>query len=190
MSEPALLLSLATFALIGLLPRIFFRDGRLVPMWWATAFPFFVCPVVLLLGYAGVLAPLAPSAWHRWLDPASALLSAASIGLICMTIGTHRVPLALWHQDDDAPQHLVTYGAYARIRHPFYAAFLLAFLGAFAAFPHWTTLCAAAYGAVVLNATAAREERRLAASAFGEEYRRYLSRTGRFLPRLRVPAPR
>jgi protein-S-isoprenylcysteine O-methyltransferase Ste14 len=181
-----LVLSLCTFVVIGLLPRMFFRrGGRLVLMWWVTAFPFFVCPVALLLGYAGVLPALTPSTWHRWLDPVSALASAASFGLICLTIGTHRIPLALWHQDNDAPQHLVTHGAYARIRHPFYAAFLLAFLGALAAFPHWLTLLASAYGFVVLNATAAREERRLRASAFGEEYRRYLSRTGRFVPRLR-----
>jgi protein-S-isoprenylcysteine O-methyltransferase Ste14 len=183
-SAPVLLLSLVTFAAIGLLPRVFFRrDGRLVPMWWVTAFPFFLCPVTLLLGYTGALAPLAPAAWQPWLDPVSALASAASFGLICLTIGTHRVPIALWHQDDDAPRHLVTYGAYARIRHPFYAAFLLAFLGAATAFPHAVTLLALAYGLIVLNATAAREERRLTASAFGEEYRRYLTRTGRFLPR-------
>jgi protein-S-isoprenylcysteine O-methyltransferase Ste14 len=37
----------------------------------------------------------------------------------------------------------------------------------------------------MLNYTAAREERRLLASAFGEQYRAYVFRSGRFLPSFR-----
>jgi protein-S-isoprenylcysteine O-methyltransferase Ste14 len=179
------LLIVLNFALIGLLPRIFFRpDGRMNARWWATALPFCVAPSFLIAAYAAGLAPLIPRGWLTAGAMVSVVLSATSIGLICLTLGTHRIPIALWHQDSDAPEHIVTYGAYRWIRHPFYAAFLLAFGSAAFFLPHWVTLGALGYALAALNLTARREERRLAGSAFGPEYRRYLRRTGRFVPRL------
>jgi protein-S-isoprenylcysteine O-methyltransferase Ste14 len=78
----------------------------------------------------------------------------------------------------------VTYGAYRWIRHPFYASFLLALFGALVFCPNWATLATFLEGFVILNLTAAREERRLSSSEFGAEYRDYIQRTGRFWPRL------
>jgi protein-S-isoprenylcysteine O-methyltransferase Ste14 len=183
--EPALLLTMLNFALIGLLPRIFFRgDGVLNARWWATATPFGIVPVYLVVARILGLDPITPTSWTRPLALVAVLLSAASIGLICLTLGTHRIRIALWHQDNDAPANIVTYGAYRWIRHPFYTSFLLAFLAAVALHPDPVTLAGLAYGIVALSLTARREERRLAASAFGAEYRQYLARTGRFLPRL------
>jgi protein-S-isoprenylcysteine O-methyltransferase Ste14 len=185
MSAPVLLLIVLNFTLIGLLPRIFFRnDGRRNVRWWMTALPFGVAPAFLISAYAVGLAPLAPRGWLPATAMVCVVLSAASIGLIFLTLGTHRIPIALWHQDSDAPEHIVTYGAYRWIRHPFYAAFILAFLSAAVFLPHWVTLGALAYALVTLNLTAQREERRLAGSAFGSQYRQYLGRTGRFVPRL------
>ena len=83
----------------------------------------------------------------------------------------------------DAPRQLVTWGAYKYVRHPFYASFLLAYAGACLLYPHPAVLAFCAYSAAVLNLTAAKEERRLAASEFGDEYRAYMARTGRFFPR-------
>lgn len=183
MSSPVLVLVLADFAAIGMLPRVFFRSGALNRGWWLTALPFFCCPAFL--------AAAALAGWRSWagtgvpvtvLGSVAAVLAAGSLALIALTLGTHRVPLALWHQDDDAPASIVTYGAYARIRHPFYAAFLLALTAACALFPHLGTVVLLGYAAVALNRTAAREEGRLAASEFGAEYRAYIARTGRFLP--------
>jgi len=184
MREPVLLLVVLNFALIGALPKIFFRrDGSLNARWWATALPFGVVPLFLIAAYVANVAPLAPPGWLRADALAAVVLSVASIALIFLTLGTHRIPIALWHQDGDAPQHIVTYGAYRWIRHPFYAAFIAAFLAAAVFLPHPVTLGALAYACVMLNLTARREERRLVGSAFGSEYRRYLGRTGRFLPR-------
>jgi protein-S-isoprenylcysteine O-methyltransferase Ste14 len=185
MNLPVLLLIVLNFALIGVLPRIFFRnDGRLNARWWATALPFCVVPAFLVAGSAAGLTPLTPRGWLTATAMISVALSAASIGLICLTLGTHRIPIALWHQDSDAPEHIVTYGAYRWIRHPFYAAFILAFCSAVFFLPHLVTLGALCYALVALNVTARREERRLAGSAFGSQYRQYLGRTGRFVPRL------
>lgn len=186
MSRAALLLVLLDFAAIGGLPLFFFRrDGRLSLRWWLTAWPFFACPLLLLgaafrvlpldLRYAGVLG--------GGQDLAAVVPAAGSLALLFLTLGTHRIPIALWHQEDDAPRHVVTWGAYRFVRHPFYVSFLLAFLASVLLFPHPAVLGLAAYQAVALNATAAREERVLAASEFGEEYQAYMARTGRFLPR-------
>jgi protein-S-isoprenylcysteine O-methyltransferase Ste14 len=184
MNAPALLAVLLAFSVIGLLPRMFFRrDSRLGPMWWVTAAPFFVTPAGLLVGYATDVEPFTPRGWTTPLALAAVTLAAVAIALIFFTLGTHRVPLALWHQDNDSPRNIVTYGAYGRIRHPFYAAFLAAFAAALACFPHPATLVTLGYAVAVLNLTAAREERRLSTSAFGDEYRAYMTRTGRFLPR-------
>jgi len=140
-------------------------------------------PLFLIAAYVANLAPLAPRSWLAANSLAAVVLSVASIALIFLTLGTHRIPIALWHQDSDRPQHVVTYGAYRWIRHPFYAAFIAAFLAAAVFLPHWVTLGALAYACIALNLTARREERRLVGSAFGSEYRQYLERTGRFFPR-------
>jgi protein-S-isoprenylcysteine O-methyltransferase Ste14 len=185
MREPVLLLIVLNFALIGLLPRFFFRHGgQLNARWWATALPFIVTPLFLIGACAAGLAPVTPRGWLVTTGLAAVALSAASIGLVCLTIGTHRVPVALWHQDSDQPEHIVTYGAYRWIRHPFYAAFLLAFSAAALFLPHWVTLGSLCYACAFLSLTARREERRLAASALGPQYRQYAGRTGRFFPRL------
>ncbi|HUF49322.1 MAG TPA: isoprenylcysteine carboxylmethyltransferase family protein [Longimicrobiales bacterium] len=176
MNRAALLLCLLNFAFIGALPRIFFRPGSLNRNWWLTALPLCVTAALLLAGLSGAVRTTA-SPW-----PAAVLLAAASIALIGCTIGVHHVPLALWHQRDDRAAALVTHGPYRLVRHPFYAAFVLALLAAVAALPLlWTALCAL-LGMVQLRRTAVREELRLVVQ-FGAEYEAYMRRTGRFVPR-------
>ena len=188
MSDALLVLLLGNFALIGLLPVIFFRrDGRFNARWFLTGAPFFLVPLLLILGRLAWLQPLFAGAPAVRLvsSLAAAMFCAASISLLAATTAIHRVPLALWHQDDDAPVELVTRGPYAHIRHPFYTSFLLAFAAAFLALPHAATLACLLYAVVALTVTARREERRLVTSEFGDDYREYLTATGRFLPRLR-----
>lgn len=187
MSQPVALLALFNIAFVGLLPRIFFRkDGRYNLMWFVTAAPFFVNPLFLAGSAFGVVEPLVLGLPRErlLLEAMSVPFFTASVALIALTIGVHRVPLALWHQDDDAPKSIVTHGPYAVVRHPFYTAFLLALFGVVVAVPHAGTLGCFLYGVVVLSLTARREERRLGASDFGAEYAAYMTRTGRFLPLL------
>jgi protein-S-isoprenylcysteine O-methyltransferase Ste14 len=182
-----LVLLFGNFALIALLPVICFRrDGWFNARWFLTGAPFFVAPLLLVLGRVGWLHPLLAGrpALQLALGVAAAVLAAASIVLIVATMEAHRVRPALWHQDDDAPAELVTRGPYARIRHPFYSSFLLTFMAALLALPHPATLACLLYATAALTLTARREERRLADSAFGDDYRRYLAASGRFLPRL------
>lgn len=187
MNLAALVVFLANLVLIALLPRIFFRrDGRFNFMWFVTAAPFAISGAGLSLCAVGRAAP-----WHAQFDMlrtamevAGSAFAVVSFGLIAFALGTHRIPISLWHQDNDAPQHIVTWGAYERIRHPFYASFLLVLFAIAIASPHATTVLAWVYAFVILNYTAAREERQLASSQYGKEYRTYMARSGRFLPYL------
>ena len=186
MNRATLFIVVLDFLIIGALPVFFFRrDGKLNLMWWLTGGPFFVCPLFLLGVQTGVIS--ISSRFASLLGPYQDLLpipfSVASIAFIFLTLGTHRIPIALWHQSDDAPRHIVTYGAYRFVRHPFYSSFLLAFAAACLLLPHPVILAFALYVFIVLNLTAAREERRLQASEFGGEYQTYMVKTGRFFPR-------
>ncbi len=191
MNPPVLLLLVLNFACIALLTLCFFRrDFRVSAKWWATSLPHSLCPLFLLAAYAIGLRPLAPAGWSVATDLVAVGLSAASIGLMCFTWGTHRIPLAHFHQAGDTPRHLVTHGAYRRIRHPFYSSYLLLYAAASVFFPHWVTAGFLVYMAVTLTLTAAGEERRLSGSEFGDEYRAHIARTGRFLPSLTGKAGR
>lgn len=83
-------------------------------------------------------------------------------------------------------QGLVTDGVYKRIRHPMYAAHVLWGVAQALLLPN---LIAGPLALVLVLALIGlripREERALLAQ-FGEEYRRYMDRTGRILPKLRT----
>jgi protein-S-isoprenylcysteine O-methyltransferase Ste14 len=187
MTTPIIFLVLLNFSLIGLLPIVFFRrDGTFNFSWFATAAPFLITAVALMLGLFDRVQPIYQPGLlvQTAMQMLAVVVAVASITLIGLTIGVHRVPLALWHQQNDAPVELVTWGPYARIRHPFYTSFLLAFLAAILVLPHYLTLLTWVYSSITLTMTAKREERRLMASAYGDQYIRYYRRSGRFLPRL------
>lgn len=186
MIEISLLVLLSiNFLAILVLPKIFFRgDGKFNLMWWITGAPFGIALFAVFLQHLSLLPEpfaLGVCACSSFVSP---FLSSVSIGLICYTLGTHRIPLALWHQENDAPKQIVTWGAYKRIRHPFYASFLVYLISALVAAPNAVALFALIYGFIILNVTAAREERRLSASEFGAEYGEYMKKSGRFFPRL------
>lgn len=192
MNGAVVVLFLINFLFVGILPLIFFkRDGRLNLIWWLTSAPYFLCALFLIVAFFRKISPLSGfgTPLSELLSVIAVFFSAGSIALIAYTLGTHRLRIALWHQNNDAPEHIVTYGAYSRIRHPFYAAFLLALLGALVFCPHPVTLMLLIYGFLVMNHTAAKEEQRLSESKFGAEYRAYIHRTGRFFPRWGGQAP-
>ena len=77
---------------------------------------------------------------------------------------------------------LITTGPYRYVRHPFYVAvFLAAVAGSFAA-ANWFLLLSSTIPIGFLVARTRIEERKLV-EKFGDDYREYLSNTGRFLPR-------
>ncbi|MEE2730340.1 MAG: MMPL family transporter [Pseudomonadota bacterium] len=177
------------FLFIGLTPVYFFRkDGSFNLMWFVTGLPLFLWPVSVYGVFWGYLDPWlgAQSEWFRSLSTFGVLLCCSSIAFMALTLGTHRIPLSLWHQDNDAPRSIVTWGAYRFIRHPFYTSFIVAHLGCLLLVTHWFQLLLLAYQVVILNITAAREEKRLQVSEFGDEYKAYMSHTGRFFPKFQA----
>ncbi len=186
MDRGVLILLCLNFVYIALLPVIFFKkDGGFNWKWFFTALPFGVCPLSLIASYYGYLPRLTGTntPWGSFSDTVSIVLSVASISLISYTLGTHKIPIALWHQENDAPQSIVTLGAYKWVRHPFYASFIICFVAAFVYAPQIVTIACLIYGLICLNMTADREEKRLCQSDFGKEYEAYMNRTGRFLPK-------
>ena len=185
MSLSFLTVLVLNFVYIAALPRVFFRaDGKLNLMWWLTGFPLGLAPLSVVLQSRGMIPEPFALSTNPYLETAGALLCIVSYGLISYTLGTHRIPLALWHQENDAPKQIVTWGAYKRVRHPFYASFLIALVAALVAAPNALTLLSLVYGYVILNATAEREEKRLSSSEFGQEYIDYTKVSGRFFPKI------
>lgn len=193
MELSSLLLIVLNFIFIAILPIIFFRgDGKLTLMWFFTALPYVVAPILSISLYMKVL-PLPISEFfleYKIFSSVGVLLCVFSIMTIAMTIGSHRIPLALWHQktENDEPKCIVTWGTYKYIRHPFYSAFILAHVANCLIAPFWGNIAILIYTCLVLNYTAAKEERRLCSEPgdFGLVYSRYKEHTGRFIPRLRV----
>ena len=83
---------------------------------------------------------------------------------------------------------LVTRGPYSRIRHPTYTGHLMVELAAFFLFFHPVLILGFLARAAIAYKRALMEEQLLASEAgFGQRYRDYMLRTGRFLPRLTGP---
>ena len=184
-----LVLCLINFGFIALLPRKFFKqNAKLTAQFWLTAGPMFACPAFLMLSFYGVLTPLwdYTTAWGQFISYIAVAINCTSIVLLGMAIGTHRVPIHMFHdQEDQNVSHLVTYGPYRHVRHPIYSSYLFALFGSVLFCPQIGTLLCFLYGAVVLNNTAAKEEVRLSSSSeFGDEYVQYIKNSGRFLPPL------
>ena len=78
---------------------------------------------------------------------------------------------------------LVTVGPYRWVRHPLYVVFLTLSIAFSMVASNWAMGLAAVLAFIVIAARTSIEEEMLV-ERFGDEYREYMGRTGRFLPRL------
>lgn len=189
MNSALAVLSIAGYALMFALPRIFFRsNGKMNLSWWITGAPFGISLVGVVLAWAGVTprVKLATTTLATAFDVAGMFAIVAGIAMIVATMTANRVPLALWHQEGDrnAPKQIVTYGPYRFVRHPFYASFLLLAIGAALIAKDPVTLAAFPLCLLSLDWTVRKEEKKLLASPLGDEYGAYRARTGKFVPRM------
>ena len=82
-------------------------------------------------------------------------------------------------------RQLVTSGPYAHVRHPQYGGFILIMFGFLLQWP--TVLTVLMFPVLVtMYVLLARREERDALAEFGEPYRRYMTRTPGFIPRLKA----
>ena len=78
---------------------------------------------------------------------------------------------------------LVTHGPYRWIRHPLYLMGLISYVGFALLAENWFIGAMAVVAFIVLNLRLPNEEAHLI-ERFGDEYRQYMQRTGKFMPRL------
>ncbi len=79
---------------------------------------------------------------------------------------------------------IVRTGPYRAIRHPFYTAYSLVWVGGFAATGWWPLAAIALFMAVLYARAARAEEAGFLRSSSEIEYRAYIETTGSFLPRI------
>ncbi len=79
--------------------------------------------------------------------------------------------------------HLVTAGPYARMRHPIYSAMIVWAGGLALTSANWIFVAIALLVGAVFFVRVPREEQMMI-DEFGEEYREYMKRTGRVLPKI------
>lgn len=144
----------------------------------------------LLLWLSPILYAISPNllAWSRlglpeWTRSLGLVLSLACIaGIFSLFrhIGTGITPTVTTRQE----HRLVTAGPYRWIRHPLYTIATMFFLGLALMIDSLLTGLLALAAILILARRTDSEEQNLIAK-FGDEYRAYMARTGRFLPKVR-----
>ena len=127
-------------------------------------------------------------AWARmplpdWSRLAGAALMAACLPLIYWvfsSLGKNVTPTVTIRREHS----LVTHGPYRWVRHPLYTVGFMVFCGFALLSANWLTPLILLLGAVVIGQRTHIEEARLI-ERFGDEYRRYMQATGRYLPQWR-----
>lgn len=118
--------------------------------------------------------------WVRWAAVVTAVLMVPAIYWMYTNIGRNISPS---HTTREGHQ-LVTTGPYHYIRHPLYTFGTIFMLSLALVTGLWWLLVGFGLPLAVLIWRTPREEANLVAR-FGDEYRAYMARTGRFLPKLR-----
>ncbi len=122
-------------------------------------------------------------AWLRW---CAVVLAATMLPLLLWlfrSLGRNLSETVLTKSE----QSLVTHGPYRWVRHPLYSAGAFGFFALGLVAANWFITGMMLLGILMLPLLVEKEEAQLLAK-FGENYRAYMSRTGRFLPKLKVTA--
>ncbi len=117
--------------------------------------------------------------WLRWIGVPLGVMAAALLIVTFRFIGTNITDTVVTR----ARHTLVTDGPYRFVRHPFYVATALAMAANSLVTANWFLAVTGAV-AVALIAIRTRTEEQKLLERFGDEYRHYMQRTGRFIPRL------
>ena len=119
------------------------------------------------------------SGWLRWTGVGLGLIAGLLLTWTLRNLGRNLTDTVVTRK----AHTLVTTGPYRWVRHPFYSAAALAFLANSLAAANWflfVTGCAA----ILLLVIRTRKEEENLIARFGDDYRKYMHQTGRFMPRL------
>ncbi|MEX2121447.1 MAG: isoprenylcysteine carboxylmethyltransferase family protein [Pirellulales bacterium] len=119
--------------------------------------------------------------WLRWIGLAIVGFCGVLVVWTFRTLGRNLTDTVVTRREHS----LVTSGPYRFVRHPFYLAFALGIIGGSLVAANWFLLLAGIipFGFLVVR-TRIEEEKLI--ERFGHEYRDYMQRVGRFLPRLKA----
>jgi|SRR3974390_268449 len=108
------------------------------------------------------------------------------IAAMALLYRTHRDLGRLWSMTLElrGEHKLVTYGVYKSLRHPMYSAFWLWAVSQAFLLPNWVAGLAGLVGFGVLFFARVNREERMMVEKFGDEYRAYMARTRRIIPRI------
>jgi protein-S-isoprenylcysteine O-methyltransferase Ste14 len=120
--------------------------------------------------------------WLRWFGAALGAATLPLIYWVFISIGKNITQTVATRKD----HQLVTGGAYAWVRHPLYSVGTLFFLALNLLVANWFVGSASLIGLTMLLIRLPKEEASLI-ERFGDEYRAYMKRTGRLLPRINAP---
>lgn len=117
--------------------------------------------------------------WLRWTGVAIGVTAGSLLVWTLVNLGRNLTDTVVTRK----AHTLVTAGPYRWIRHPFYAATALTIVANGLAAANWFLLAAGTM-TVALLVVRTRKEEALLLARFGDAYRSYTDRTGRFLPRI------
>lgn len=144
--------------------------------------PFWITAVALYIIYPDLIAQftVTPPLWLRWTGAGLAISALPMFAWAIHALGEQFSP----HLQLTTKHRLVETGPYRWIRHPMYTAEFLFYIGLSVESANWLVALAMMAGPILLYTRISKEEAMLI-KELGDEYRTYMKRTGRFLPRFR-----
>jgi protein-S-isoprenylcysteine O-methyltransferase Ste14 len=145
---------------------------------------------VALLGMGGLIAYMINPVWMawsavalpaglRWCGVGIGVLTAGLMFAVFRSLGPNLTDTVVTR----AEHTLVTHGPYRWVRHPFYGAALLAVTANALTAANWFIALTGLTAYVLLRIRTNTEEAKLI-ERFGDDYRQYMARTGRFFPKI------
>lgn len=117
--------------------------------------------------------------WARWSGFGLGLIDVGLIYWLFTSIGSGITPVSATRKE----HKLVTHGIYRWVRHPLYTVGSLLYVSFGLMSDNWFIILMGIVAFIAMAIRTPKEEANLI-EKFGDEYREYMKRTGRFLPRL------
>ena len=175
---------------IGIYHRVKSRTGEKLDRLQEGLFILVSLRLLGLMGMAGLLAFLIDPSWMawssvplpvwlRWVGVPLGVLAACFLTWTFRNLGKNLTETVVTRKEHT----LVMTGPYRWVRHPFYVSFALAVLANSLAMANWFLFVTSGVAVFLLVVRTRKEEDKLI-ERFGDAYRQYMEKTGRFLPRL------
>ena len=154
----------------GSLMATIIRIGGL--LLWLSPFVYLINPAWMAWSKIGL------PEWIRWLGVAIGVLSVAGVYWLFSSIGSGITPTSATRREHT----LVTIGPYRWVRHPLYTIGSSMFISFGMMADNWYIALLGILAFIAMAIRTPKEEANLV-EKFGDEYREYMTRTGRFLPK-------